>query len=52
MKKNNNTKNRILEKVEELLAQKGYHDVSVRKITRAAKCNVVLGDMNKGVKNV
>ena len=38
--KNNNTKKRILEKAEDLFAQKGYHAVSVREITQAAKCNM------------
>ena len=38
--KNNNTKKRILKKAEELFAQKGYHAVSVREITKAAKCNM------------
>ncbi len=47
-----NTKNRILEEAEDLLAQKGYHAVSVRKINRAAKCNVFLAEMNKGVYDV
>jgi AcrR family transcriptional regulator len=37
---NNNTKNRILETAEALFAQKGYHAVSVREITMAAKCNM------------
>jgi AcrR family transcriptional regulator len=38
-KENNNTKNRILEKAEALFAEKGFHGVSIREITRAAKCN-------------
>ena len=37
---NNNTKKRILEKAEDLFAQKGYHAVSVREITKAANCNM------------
>ena len=38
--KNNTTKKRILKKAEALFAQKGYHAVSVREITTAAKCNM------------
>ena len=34
------TRERILEKAEALFAQKGYHGVSVREITTAAKCNM------------
>jgi AcrR family transcriptional regulator len=37
---NNNTKNRILEKAEALFAEKGYHAVSIREITSAAKSNM------------
>jgi AcrR family transcriptional regulator len=36
----NNTKNRILEKAEALFAEKGYHAVSIREITSAAKSNM------------
>ncbi len=34
------TRERILDKAETLFAQKGYHAVSVREITTAAKCNM------------
>ncbi len=41
-KSNNNhsTKERILEKAESLFAEKGFHGVSIREITTAAKCNM------------
>jgi AcrR family transcriptional regulator len=34
------TKERILEKAEALFAEKGFHGVSIREITAAAKCNM------------
>ena len=34
------TKERLLDKAEALFAQKGYHAVSVREITAAARCNM------------
>ena len=34
------TKERILESAEALFAEKGYHGVSIREITTAAKCNM------------
>jgi AcrR family transcriptional regulator len=34
------TRERLLEKAETLFAQRGYHAVSVREITAAAKCNM------------
>ena len=36
----NLTRERLLEKAENLFAQKGYHAVSVREITSAARCNM------------
>lgn len=36
----NQTRERLLEKAEILFAQKGYHAISVREITAAAKCNM------------
>ena len=36
----NLTRERLLEKAEGLFAQRGYHAVSVREITAAAKCNM------------
>jgi AcrR family transcriptional regulator len=36
----NKTRERLLEKAENLFAQRGYHAVSVREITAAAKCNM------------
>jgi AcrR family transcriptional regulator len=39
-KNNNPTRMRILEKAEDLFAQRGYHGVSIREITAAAKCNM------------
>jgi AcrR family transcriptional regulator len=36
----NQTRERLLEKAEMLFAQKGYHAVSVREITAAARCNM------------
>ncbi|MFC1495225.1 CerR family C-terminal domain-containing protein [Thermodesulfobacteriota bacterium] len=36
----NQTRERLLEKAEILFAQRGYHAVSVREITSAAKCNM------------
>ena len=36
----NHTRERLLEKAEDLFAQRGYHGVSVREITAAAKCNM------------
>ena len=35
-----NAKERLLEKAEELFAEKGYHAVTVREITAAANCNM------------
>ncbi len=40
IKKSNKTRERLLEKAEHLFAQKGYHAVSVREITAAARCNM------------
>ena len=34
------TRERILDEAESLFGQKGYHGVSIREITRAAKCHV------------
>ncbi|MGD9159601.1 MAG: CerR family C-terminal domain-containing protein [Desulfobacteraceae bacterium] len=36
----NQTRERLLEKAEDLFAQRGYHAVSVREITAAARCNM------------
>jgi AcrR family transcriptional regulator len=36
----NQTRERLLEKAENLFAQRGYHAVSVREITAAARCNM------------
>ncbi|MFH1491410.1 MAG: TetR family transcriptional regulator, partial [Pseudomonadota bacterium] len=36
----NLTKERLLDKAEVLFAQRGYHAVSVREITAAARCNM------------
>lgn len=36
----NQTREKLLEKAEILFAQKGYHAVSVREITAAARCNM------------
>ncbi len=38
--KNDITKTRILNEAETLFALKGYHNVTVREITKAAKCNL------------
>ena len=40
VKTSNQTRERLLEKAEILFAQKGYHAVSVREITAAARCNM------------
>jgi len=40
LKAANQTREMLLEKAEILFAQKGYHAVSVREITAAAKCNM------------
>ncbi len=40
LKSANRTRERLLEKAETLFAQRGYHAVSVREITAAAKCNM------------
>ena len=37
---NNHTKERLLSRAEALFALKGYHAISVREITSAAKCNM------------
>jgi len=38
--RNDLTRERILDEAEALFANKGYHAVSVREITRAARCNL------------
>ena len=44
------TKERLLDKAEELFAQKGYHAVSVREITRATCCNLAAVNYHFGNK--
>ncbi len=44
------TKDRILDEAEILFAQKGYHAVSVREITAAAKCNLAAVNYHFGNK--
>ena len=49
-KKNGQTKERILDKGESLFARKGFHGVSVREITAAAKCNMAAVNYHFGSK--
>ena len=48
--KNGRTRDRILDKAETLFARKGYHGVSVRKITNAAGCNLAAVNYHFGDK--
>jgi AcrR family transcriptional regulator len=48
--KSNDTKERILNEAETLFAEKGYHAVSVREISAAAKCNLAAMNYHFGHK--
>ena len=48
--RNELTRERILDKAEALFASNGYHAVSVRKITRAARCNLAAVNYHFGNK--
>jgi AcrR family transcriptional regulator len=48
--KNDVTRERLLDKAEALFAQKGYHAVSVRELTAAAKCNLAAVNYHFGNK--
>jgi len=45
------TRERLLEKAEALFAKKGYHSVSVREITTAARCNLAAVNYHFGNKH-
>jgi AcrR family transcriptional regulator len=49
-KNNGVTRERILDQSEALFAQKGFHAVSVREITRAARCNLAAVNYHFGSK--
>lgn len=54
MAQNNNkkiTRERILDKAEALFAQKGFHAVSVREITKIARCNLAAVNYHFGNKH-
>lgn len=46
----NTSRERLLKEAETLFAEKGYHAVSVREITRAAKCNLAAVNYHFGNK--
>ncbi len=48
--KNDDTKDRILNKAENMFAHKGYHGVTVREITESAKCNLAAVNYHFGNK--